>query len=200
MTEAEIRAAHPDWTDDQVTAELERPTPPKPDPPDPKPDDRDGAMARMRREKEAAEREKRELQAEIERRDREQAEQAGEWEKLAKQYETERDQARKDLADLKAQIKVEGIAKRLKFRNTDEAIALLPTDTDRADEAAVSAALEALAENRPHLLDNGAPGPTGLPAGGSPTGLTLEQIKEMSPAEVNRRWDEVQPVLARQSQ
>lgn len=199
--EKRIRDEHPDWTDEQVTAELERQggeqDPPPADPP--KPDDRDEAFARLRREKEAAERKARDAEDRLAAKQREEAEQAGEWEKLAKQYETERDEARKDLADLKTRIKVEGIAKRLKFRREDEAIALLPNNLDRDDDGAVSKALEDLAAERPHLVDNGAPPPSGAPAGGgNQGGLTLEQVKAMTPDEINRRWDEVQPVLAQQ--
>lgn len=197
--EETIRAEHPEWTDEQVAAEVTRRTDQPPPKPDPKPDEeRDRAFAEQRRKANEAEGRAKKAEQELADIKRKEAEQAGEWEKLAKQYETERDQARKELADLRAQIKVEGIAKNLKFRNADEAIALLPADIDRADESAVTTALQALAENRRHLLDNGTPGPTGLPGGGSPTGLTLAEVKEMSPDEINRRWDEVQPVLAQQ--
>lgn len=200
LTKEQIQAEHPDWTPEQVDTEHARlKAEHEKDPPDPKPDDRDAGMARLRREKEAAERKARDAQAELDRRDREQAEQAGEWEKLAKQYETERDQARTELTELRQEIKVKGFAKRLKFRHEDEAIALLPRDVDVTDEGAVQAALEALAENRPHLIDNGKPGPTGLPPSSRSTDLTIDQIKAMTPQEYLARKDEVDKAVTQLS-
>lgn len=199
--EETVRAEHPEWTDEQVAAEVTRRTDVPPPKPDPKPDeDRDRAFAEQRRKANEAEQRARAAEQQLADIERTKAEQAGEWEKLAKQYETERDQARQELADLRTEIKVEKTASRLKFKNTDEALALLPRELDRSDDQAVADALEALATNRPHLIDNGKPGPTGLPAGSSPTGLTLAEVQAMSPAEINSRWEEVQPVLAQQSQ
>lgn len=200
----QVRAAHQDWTDEQVNAEAQRLFTEQeidPDPePDPSDDDRrDRGMARLRREKQEAEARAKAAEDELAARQRKEAEDQGEWEKLAKQYETERDEARTDLVELRAQIQVERIARRRKFRNADEALALLPGDLDRSDEDAVDKALETLAENRPHLIDTGQSGSTGRPASSNNGGdLTVEQIKQMSPAEVNRRWDEVQPVIARE--
>lgn len=196
----QVRAEHEDWTDDQVAAEADRlyaaQEKENPDPdPDPKKGDRDAAMARLRREKQEAERREKEARDALAAKERKEAEQAGEWEKLAKQYEQERDDARGELARLKRRIDVEKIARRLKFRHADEAIALLPADLDDADDGKVEQALAQLAADRPHLINSGAPGPTGGPPGPAPTGLTYEQVKAMSQEEINERWDEVAPVL-----
>lgn len=61
----------------------------------------------------------------------------------------------------------------------------------------LEAALRALLKDKPYLV--GQPhGPSGSPTNpGRPrTSLTLEDVKRMSPDEINRRWDEVQRVLS----
>lgn len=205
--EKRVRAEHPDWTDEQVATELARlkkPAPPKDDPPAPKDDDqdRDAAMARMRRDKEKAEAEAKAAKEALAAKERAEAEAQGQWETLAKQYETERDEARVELADFKARIEVEKRARAKKFRAEDEAIALLKVkqpDLDYTDTSAVDQALQVLADERPHLINQGAPPPGGAPVGGPPPGgLTREQVEAMSPAEMDERWAEVQAFLATQ--
>lgn len=202
--EKAVRDEHPDWTDEQVAAEVTRrkaePAPPAPKQPNPGADE---ALARMRREKEAAEREAQAAKDALAAKERAEAEAQGEWEKLAKQYETERDQARQDLTDYKAQIQVEKTARSKKFRNEDEALALLKVrqpDLDYSNSTAVDKALEDLATERPHLIDTGAPPPSGRPTGTPPAGgLTREQVEAMTPAEIDARWDEVQAFMAHQT-
>jgi hypothetical protein len=195
--EEQVRSEHPDWTDEQVAAEVtKREADAKPDP-DPKPDERDAAFARLRREKQDADKRAKDAEDKLAAKAREEAEAQGEWQKLAETYEKERDTARKALADLQQQIKVEAVAAGLKFRHADEAIALLPSELDRTDEAAVQKALEQLAEDRPHLIDSGTPGPTGRPpTGGGKGDLTKADVERMTAAEINARWDDVQKVLS----
>lgn len=203
QAEQRIRAEHPDWTDEQVAAEIARlkasdpPATPKPD------DDRDAAMARMRRDKEKAEADAKAAKEALAAKERAEAEAQGEWQKLAEQYERERDEARQDFADYKARIEVEKKARTKKFRAEDEAIALLKVkqpDLDYTDSAAVDKALTDLADQRPHLINNGAPPPGGSPVGNPPQGgLTREQVEAMSPAELDARWEEVQAFLATQT-
>lgn len=197
-TREQLKADHPEWTDEQIEAELARlqaENPPPVDPPAKKDED---PNARLRRQKDEAEKRAAEAERKLAERERADAEAQGQWEQLAKQYEQERDEARTELANLKAKIKVESSARALKFKNADEAVALLrERGIDQTDDTAVTDALTALAEERPHLIDTGRPGPSGLPSGGDPQtgGLTLEEVKAMTPAEVNARWDEVQKVL-----
>lgn len=204
-TREELQAAHPDWTSEQVDAELARLATADPDP-DPSPDPEPAspsqeAFARLRREKQEADKRAKVAEQKLADHARQEAEQQGQWETLARQYETERDQARQELADLHARSRVERAARDLKFRNTDEALALLDADVDRTDDTAVTDALAALAAERPHLLDTGRPGPSGLPASGDPQsgGLTIEQVKEMTPEQINANWPEVQKALAGQA-
>lgn len=195
----EVRAAHADWDDDQVKAEVDRldEEQRKPDPdPAPKPDA--AAFARLRREKQEAESRAKAAQDRLAAEETRKAEEQGEWEKLAKQYEAERDQAREDLASLEQRVNVERIAGRLKVKHPADAIALLPGEVDHTDDQAVEQALQALIDDGRVPVDSTRPGSTGRPAGNGGGALTVEQIKEMSPDEVNRRWDEIQPVLAQQ--
>ncbi len=90
---------------------------------------------------------------------------------------------------------------RKRFINPADAVALADLSKVKlgADGTVtgVSEALKALAESRPHLLEAGATGhgavtPTN-PARETP--LTLDDVKKMTPAQVEARWDEVQAVL-----
>lgn len=51
--------------------------------------------------------------------------------------------------------------------------------------------LKSLVSARPYLLSTSAASPTNPSRGG----LTLDDVRRMSPAEINRRWDEVKRVL-----
>lgn len=52
-------------------------------------------------------------------------------------------------------------------------------------------ALKALISARPWLVASGTSSPTNPPRGG----LTLDDVRRMSPAEINQRWEEVKRVL-----
>lgn len=145
-------------------------------------------MAEMRRERDAAKRRAQELEDEKAERERQDAEAKGEWEKLANDNAAERDAAKAETARVKAERMVERIANRPKFNpvtdtetgettsgrfiNPDEALALLPKDTDLTDEAVVTEALQTLATARPHLVRAEsqhappAPDPVKTPSGG----------------------------------
>ena len=113
----------------------------------------------------------------------------GEHEKLAAQYQQERDAATAELESERAKARVRSTASRLKFRNADDAVALLPASVDQADETAVEAALKQLATEREYLIDNGTPTRTGAPAGGGekPNASLDEKLAE---AAAKGDWDE----------
>lgn len=113
----------------------------------------------------------------------------GEHEKLAAQYQQERDAAKAELESERAKARVRSTASRLKFRNADDAVALLPATVDQADETAVEAALKQLATEREYLIDNGTPTRTGAPAGGGekPNASLDEKLAE---AAAKGDWDE----------
>ena len=189
--EKKLREEHPDWTDAQVNAELARqreadppPAPdPKPDPPAPD----DSAFARIRREKEAAERRAKEAEDKLAEQARKEAEEQGRWKELAEQAQADKAELEAKWAKAEQDRQLESIARTLKFRDPDLAGHLVPASVDRNDTAAVKAALEAVAKERPHLVDGAPPPPSGGPAGGSkqePPGLTREQLAAMKPEQV----------------
>lgn len=169
------------------------PTPPAPpapaDPPAPPAPD-DSAFARLRREKEAAEREAEQARNALAEKERKEAEEQGRWKDLAEQEKARADQLAASMAAQEQQRSIETQARALRFRDPDIVVHLLPNGVDRNDSTAVQAALAAVAEQRPHLIDTGTPPPappSGGPPGGNPPdppGLTAEQIRAMSPQQV----------------
>jgi seryl-tRNA synthetase len=189
--EKKLREEHPDWTDAQVNAELARqreadppPAPdPKPDPPAPD----DSAFARIRREKEAAERRAKEAEDKLAEQARKEAEEQGRWKELAEQAQADKAELEAKWAKAEQDRQLESIARTLKFRDPDLVGHLVPASVDRNDTAAVKAALEAVAKERPHLVDGAPPPPSGGPAGGTqtdPPKLTREQLAAMKPEQV----------------
>jgi hypothetical protein len=91
------------------------------------------------------------------------------------------------------------VAKRLNFEYPDDAHRFLDAD-DMEDEQSIESALKTVLRDRPRLKSkrkgSGAPipGESG-DEDGKGGGLTMEDVKKMSPKEVNERWGEVQAVL-----
>lgn len=108
--------------------------------------------------------------------------------------EAERDTARDELAAERRNRRVEGVAKRLGFKDPEDAMAFISNE-DGDDDSATERALKKLARKKPYLVDTRRP--TGVPIGGQNGALlTLEAIQNMSEDEVNANWSEVQKVLA----
>lgn len=120
---------------------------------------------------------------------RKQLEDKGEHQQIAEAEKARADAAEARALKLERDARIATVAGRLKFRHADEAIALIPSDTDLDDEAGLEQALKALSTERPHLIDNGAPARTGAPAGDTTasTGgqkFTRDQIKAMTPQQI----------------
>lgn len=85
------------------------------------------------------------------------------------------------------------------FVDVDDAMRLLPTDEIEVDGdrvAGVDGLVAKLVASKPYLTKRQtAPSPTNP---SSPSRLTLEAIKRMSPQEINANWDAVQDVLSKQ--
>lgn len=102
-------------------------------------------------------------------------------------------------SSIRAEVAVQSV--KLKIVDPDAAFRLLNQKSIEFDEDGqpknVEAALSALVKEKPFLLGQ-ATVTTNVnnPARTTTTTLTLEQIKQMSPAEINARWNEVQMVLA----
>jgi hypothetical protein len=91
------------------------------------------------------------------------------------------------------------VAKRLNFEYPDDAHRFLDSD-DMEDEQSIESALKTVLRDRPKLKSKrkGSGAPISDDDGdrdGKGGQLTMEDIKKMSPKEVNDRWEEVQAVL-----
>lgn len=193
--EKKIREEHPDWTDEQVNAELARTPPAPPAPPAPTPPD-DSAFARLRREKEAAEKEAQEARDALAQKERAEAEEQGRWKELAEQEKARADKLEADAKAKDDQRNAERAARDLKFKDPEYALYLLRQDNvDLSDPPAVKQALEEIAKTRTDLIGTGTPAlPSGGPPGGSPpepAGLTADQLRAMSPQQIAKLDPEV---------
>lgn len=198
--EERVRADHPDWTDEQVAAEVTRLRAEQAADDtsgraiDDASDARGRAFAELRRRAERAERELAALRRAEEERTRREAEEQGRWEELARRLEQERDRLRSELEGERVSRQVERLAVELRFHRSDEALALLPQDLDRSDADAVREALEQLTRERPHLVAASSQGgATGGPSTGSrPQGMSRDEVAALArenPAEFNRRFE-----------
>jgi hypothetical protein len=115
-------------------------------------------------------------------------------EEQIKNTEAERDEARYQLDAYKRRVRVTEAAKRLGFKDPDDAFRFL-SDEDTEDEVSTERALKRLSKSKAYLVaDRRA---TGAPVGGDGgVTLTLEQIQQMKPEEINARWEEVQKAMA----
>lgn len=185
-------------TPDPVVPPAAPPAPPAPPTPPVVPDDkaaRDAAFAEQRRRADAAEAEAQQLRDREAQRERDEAEARGEHEKIAAQEKARADAAEAEVERIKTEAKVRDLASGLNFRNPADALALLPADVDRKDDAALTAALTQLATDRDYLVATPpppSPAPSGSPIGGTPPAepthqdVTPEQLRQMSTAEVSR--------------
>lgn len=135
----------------------------------------------------------------------------GNWEAVAKEHEatiadlTEqlnettggKEATEYELDQFRREVRVTRLASRLGFRDPADASALLKDD-QTGDDKTCERALRQLAEEKPYLRDPrkaaGIPGGNG----GGRGGITAEQLKSMSPDEINALWDKgVQEALTR---
>lgn len=186
--EQQIRQDHPDWTDEQVAAEVARlhaADPPATPPPDA---DRDAAFARMRREKEEAEKRAKDAEDKLAAEERKKAEEQGEWQKLAEQEKARADKLDADRVAADERSNAERIATGLKFKDPGYALYLLQQQSvDLADAAKVKETLDGIIKDRAELIDGAAPPPSGGPAGTTTddtSKVTVEQLRTMTPQQV----------------
>ena len=200
MTDAEIRAAHPDWTDEQVAAEVAKQSkpagfPPASTPPAPSDAERDAAFARERRGREEAEKRAKDATDRLADQERKKAEEEGRFKELAEQEKARADGLEAKQLETEQHRNAERSAGDLKFRDAGYALYLLQQDSvDLSDAAAVKAALTGLAESRNDLITGHVPPPSGGPAGGSkadPPGLTREQLSGMTAQQISKLDPEI---------
>lgn len=210
MNEQEIRAAHPDWTDEQVAAEVAR-TAEAPAPTEQEMVSLPKAEAdALRRRVAESERAARKLEADKKAAEEAQAAEQGKWEELAKQREAELAQTRDQAARDERDARVSRIAARMKFVDPSDVVGRVTAD-EGADDSSVEQALERIAKASPHLVAKeapavpeigivhqpaNAPSPTGPkpPAGKEPL-RTQADVEALSQKEFEARYDEVQAVL-----
>jgi len=115
------------------------------------------------------------------------------------ELEKERDALAARAREQAVRFEVASVAQRLGIQSADVAWRLLDTERlafdDDGKPTNVEALLRDLVQAYPFLVSGGAQASATNPARGQSSRLTLEDIKRMSPEEINSRWDEVQAVL-----
>ena len=114
------------------------------------------------------------------------------------ELEKERDTLAARAREQAVRFEVAATAQRLGIQSADAAWRLLDTERLAFDDEGKPTNLEALlretVQKYPFLVGTAQASATN-PARGQSSRLTLEDIKRMSPEEINRRWDEVRAVL-----
>lgn len=122
----------------------------------------------------------------------------------AQQAEQQRQQALQTANERLIQAEVKAQASALGFVNGDVAYKLMDRSSVEVDDngnvTGVQEALSSLMEQHPFLKAGRSAGKSGEDFSGNDRGttLTMEQIKAMSPDQINERWDDVQKVLESQ--
>lgn len=99
-----------------------------------------------------AEDERKKLADEKAARERKEAEDKGEHQKIADQEKARADAAEQERDRIRNEVKVERIARRLKFRDPDDVIGRLSAD-DLADDSKIEKKLKDIAKQKPYLVD-----------------------------------------------
>ncbi len=158
-------------------------------------------VRRLRAENAAYRKRMRELEQTIKAYDEERLSESERQRKRISEMERDAELARQEAQELRLRLHVERQARRLGIVDEEAALALLDRSAleydDRGNPTNLEAALRNLLKAKPYLAQ------VGNISAGSPmnparphTSLNIEDIKRMSPEEINRRWDEVQQVLA----
>lgn len=128
---------------------------------------------------------------------------------LAEERETRIEELEQELDDVKGTIasnerdkKIKKIAKRVGFADPDDARLYLSDEVKEKDDKAIERALKDVLEDKTHL--KGKRRGSGAPMddesngdGGDKDTLTMDDIRNMDQDEINKRWNEVEPVLAK---
>lgn len=139
------------------------------------------------------------------------ASETGNWEQVAKEHESTIADLREELAEasggkqtsdyeldqFQREVRVTRLASRMGYRDPSDAIALLKEE-QTGDDKTAERALRQLAEDKPYLRDPRKG--SSIPGNGSrgSGGLTHEQLKTMTPEQINAAWDSgVQEALTR---
>jgi hypothetical protein len=157
---------------------------------------------RLKREQAESAKQRRKAEAEA-KKAREQAQrESGNYDELLGEKDTEVQEAaaRAEAAEYQLEQfqrtqRISSIANRLGFKDSEDAVRFLDDD-DSDDDVTAERALKRLAREKPYLVDTRRS--TGAPVGGEGSTLSMEEIKRMTPDEVNARWEEVQQAMQNQ--
>lgn len=159
--------------------------------------------ARLRRiASEASKREKK-AKDEKEAADRKKKQEEGRFQELVDEERTKTteaearaEKAEKELVKFKFQIKVNEIANNLGFEDPSDAHLYLSDDDLESSDKVLEGQLTRVLKQKPHLKSKRkATGGNGGGGTGPAGGLTIQDVQQMSPQEINSRWDEVQKVM-----
>lgn len=160
--------------------------------------------ARLRRIAREAADAKKKADAEKAAADRKKKQEEGRWQELINEEQTKTqeaitraERAENELVSFKFQIKVNELATAAGFEDPSDAhLYVNQEDLKDASDKVIESELKKVLVKKPHLKSKRkATGGNGDGAG-SPGSLTVEDVKRMSPSEINSRWDEVQKVMA----
>jgi hypothetical protein len=217
MTEAEVRAAHPDWTDDQVAAEVAKQTAPVDSPAVVEPETVTMPKAEaeaLRRRVAESEKAQRKIEADRKKAEEERQAEEGKYKELAEAKDRELAQERAERARVQREQRITRLASKAKFLDPADVIGRVSAE-DGEDDTLTEAALARIAESSPHLVSKpDAPKPeigevltpsavtAGKDAPQPPAGKaplrTMVDVDALSEAEMVARMDEVDAVLAQQ--
>jgi hypothetical protein len=220
-TPEKVKESHPDWSDEQVTAEIERLKAASSDDDDDDDDDDDhdgddpkvadltSKLAESERKLHAAEQAARKAKDDARKARSQTALDTDNWEQLAKERETEvadlreqldtatkrADDAESGLSSFQKQVRVVGIASRLGFRDPTDAQLHISGD-DAGDDKTAERALRDLAKKKPYLIDERKATGRAMNGGSNGGPLTVDQMKKMTPEQINASWAQVQESLS----
>lgn len=173
--------------------------------------ERDDARSKLASAESAAQKAKKDARKARE----EAAKKGGNWEAVAKERESELQEANEraqeaetravtaeeSLDNFRREVRITRIASKLSFRDPEDAIKhLLSQPEATGDDKACERALRKLAEAKPYLVDQRrARGRAMAGDGNGGPGLTAEDLKTMTPEQINEAWDKgmVQPAISR---
>lgn len=140
------------------------------------------------------------------------AKKGGNWEAVAREREAElqeasearataereKIEAQESLDGFRREVRVTRVATLLSFHDPADAMAQLASQPENTgDDKSCLRALRQLAKDKPYLVDARKARGRAMNEGNGQGGLTWDQIQSMSEDEINARWSEVGPVLAR---
>jgi ribonuclease D len=163
----------------------------------------------LRRQAAEAQKEKRKFEADQKKAKEEREAEEGKYREIAETKDRELAQERAERARVVREQRITRIASRMEFLDPEDVIGRVSAE-DGEDDALTESALKAIAERSPHLKKQEqkdppvigqvlapAPGTPGVPSAGKAPITSIEDVRKLSQAEINERWDEVAEFMSR---